>query len=101
MALAIMGDIIPPRERARYQGYFMAVFATSSVLGPVVGGFFAGQHSILGVTGWRWIFYVNVPIGILALVVVTRVLQRRPPPSRSTASTGGAHSRSSSAWCRC
>ena len=75
MALAIIGDIIPPRERARYQGYFMAVFATSSVLGPVVGGFFAGQASILGVTGWRWIFYVNVPIGILALVVVTRVLR--------------------------
>ncbi|MDP9094065.1 MAG: MFS transporter [Actinomycetota bacterium] len=75
MALAITGDIIPPRERARYQGYFMAVFATSSVLGPVVGGFFAGQSSILGVTGWRWIFYVNVPIGILALVVVTRVLK--------------------------
>ncbi len=74
MALAIIGDIIPPRERARYQGYFMAVFATSSVLGPVVGGFLAGQHSILGVTGWRWIFYVNVPIGILALAVVTRVL---------------------------
>jgi EmrB/QacA subfamily drug resistance transporter len=75
MALAIIGDIIPPRERARYQGYFMAVFATSSVLGPVVGGFFAGQSSIFGVTGWRWIFYVNVPIGILALVVVTRVLK--------------------------
>jgi EmrB/QacA subfamily drug resistance transporter len=75
MALAIIGDIIPPRERARYQGYFMAVFATSSVLGPVVGGFFAGQSRILGVTGWRWVFYVNVPIGILALMVVTRVLQ--------------------------
>ncbi|MDT4945642.1 MAG: hypothetical protein QOH14_2375, partial [Pseudonocardiales bacterium] len=74
LVFAIIGDIIPPRERARYQGYFMAVFATSSVLGPVVGGFFAGQASILGVTGWRWIFYVNVPIGILALVVVTRVL---------------------------
>ncbi|PZS35257.1 MAG: MFS transporter [Pseudonocardiales bacterium] len=82
MALAIIGDIIPPRERARYQGYFMAVFATSSVLGPVVGGFFAGQSSILGITGWRWIFWVNVPIGILALVVVNKVLQvnhhRRP-----------------------
>ncbi|MEP7021751.1 MAG: MFS transporter, partial [Pseudonocardiales bacterium] len=75
MALAIIGDIIPPRERARYQGYFMAVFATSSVLGPVVGGFFAGQSSILGITGWRWIFYVNVPIGILALVVINKVLQ--------------------------
>jgi len=75
LVLAIIGDIIPPRERAKYQGYFMAVFATSSVLGPVVGGFFAGQHSILGVTGWRWIFYINVPIGILALVVVEAVLK--------------------------
>ncbi len=75
LALAIIGDIIPPRERARYQGYFMAVFATASVLGPVVGGFFAGQHSILGIPGWRWIFYINVPIGILALVVVEAVLK--------------------------
>ncbi|PZS12559.1 MAG: MFS transporter [Pseudonocardiales bacterium] len=75
MAMAIVGDIIPPRERARYQGYFMAVFATSSVLGPVVGGFFAGQSSIFGITGWRWIFYVNVPTGVLALIVVNRVLQ--------------------------
>ncbi len=82
LALAIIGDIIPPRERARYQGYFMAVFATSSVLGPVIGGFFAGQSSILGITGWRWIFYINVPIGVLALVVVEAVLKldhtRRP-----------------------
>jgi EmrB/QacA subfamily drug resistance transporter len=75
LALAIIGDIIPPRERARYQGYFMAVFATSSVLGPVVGGFFAGQSSILGIPGWRWIFYINVPIGIVALVVVEAVLK--------------------------
>jgi EmrB/QacA subfamily drug resistance transporter len=74
LALAIIGDIIPPRERARYQGYFMAVFATSSVIGPVVGGFFAGQSSIFGVIGWRWIFYINVPIGIFALLVITRVL---------------------------
>ena len=43
LALAIIGDIVPPRERAKYQGYFLAVFGTSSVLGPVVGGFFAGQ----------------------------------------------------------
>ncbi len=74
LALAIIGDIIPPRERAKYQGYFMAVFGTSSVLGPVIGGFFAGQASILGIAGWRWIFWINVPIGILALVVVTKVL---------------------------
>ena len=55
-------------------GYFMAVFATSSVLGPVVGGFLSGQNSILGIVGWRWIFWVNVPIGIVALIVVNRVL---------------------------
>jgi EmrB/QacA subfamily drug resistance transporter len=74
LALAIIGDIVPPRERAKYQGYFLAVFGTSSVLGPLVGGFFAGQDSILGVTGWRWVFLINVPLGILALVVVARVL---------------------------
>ena len=74
LALTIIGDIVSPRERARYQGYFLAVFGTSSVLGPVIGGFLAGQSSILGITGWRWIFYVNVPIGVVALVVVARVL---------------------------
>ncbi len=74
LVLAIIGDIVSPRERAKYTGYFMAVFATSSVLGPVVGGLFAGQESILGVTGWRWVFLVNVPIGFAALFVVTRNL---------------------------
>jgi len=74
LALAIIGDIVPPRERAKYQGYFLAVFGTSSVLGPLVGGFFAGQDSILGVTGWRWVFLINVPLGIIALIVVGRVL---------------------------
>jgi EmrB/QacA subfamily drug resistance transporter len=74
LALAIIGDIVPPRERARYQGYFLAVFGTSSVLGPLVGGFFAGQESILGITGWRWVFLINVPLGIVALIVVARVL---------------------------
>ena len=74
LALAIIGDIVPPRERARYQGYFLAVFGSSSVLGPVVGGFFAGQHTLLGITGWRWVFLINVPIGLVALVVVFNVL---------------------------
>jgi EmrB/QacA subfamily drug resistance transporter len=74
LVLAIIGDIVSPRERAKYTGYFMAVFATSSVLGPVAGGLFAGQASILGVTGWRWVFLVNVPIGIAALFVVNRNL---------------------------
>jgi EmrB/QacA subfamily drug resistance transporter len=74
LAFTIMADLVPARERAKYQGYFLAVFGTSSVLGPVIGGFLAGQHSILGVTGWRWVFLVNVPIGVLALAVVARVL---------------------------
>ncbi len=74
MALAILADIVPPRERARYQGYFLAVFGMSSVVGPLVGGFFAGQETILGIAGWRWVFLVNVPIGIIALVVVAKVL---------------------------
>jgi EmrB/QacA subfamily drug resistance transporter len=74
MALAIIGDIVPPRERARYQGYFLAVFGTASVLGPILGGFFAGADTLLWVSGWRWVFYLNVPIGIAAMVVVARVL---------------------------
>jgi len=55
----------------------LAVFGTSSVLGPVVGGFFAGQSQIPGVTGWRWVFLVNVPIGIAALFVVNHTLHLR------------------------
>ena len=74
LVLAIIGDIVSPRERAKYTGYFMAVFGTSSVLGPVIGGFFAGATTILGLTGWRWVFLVNVPIGLVALVVVFRTL---------------------------
>jgi len=74
LALAIIGDIVPPRERAKYQGYFLAVFGTSSVLGPVIGGFLAGQDTILGIDGWRWVFLVNVPIGAAALAVVTKTL---------------------------
>jgi EmrB/QacA subfamily drug resistance transporter len=74
LALAIIGDLVPPRERARYQGYFLAVFGTASVLGPVIGGFLAGQETILGIDGWRWIFLVNVPIGAAALAVVSRTL---------------------------
>jgi len=74
LVLAIIGDIVSPRERARYTGYFMATFGTSSVLGPVVGGFFASHAVILGLTGWRWVFLVNVPIGVAALFVVYRTL---------------------------
>lgn len=74
LALAIIGDIVPPRERAKYQGFFLAVFGTASVIGPILGGFFAGADKILWVDGWRWVFYINVPLGIAAMVVVARVL---------------------------
>jgi EmrB/QacA subfamily drug resistance transporter len=70
LAMAIVGDLVPPRQRGRYQGYFGAVFAVSSVVGPLLGGFFADASSILGITGWRWIFYINLPIGILALSAI-------------------------------
>lgn len=79
LILAIIGDIVSPRERAKYTGYFMAVFGTSSVLGPLVGGFLAGRDDLLGVTGWRWVFLVNVPIGVFALAVVLRTLHVHAP----------------------
>ncbi|WP_329788150.1 MDR family MFS transporter [Lentzea sp. DG1S-22] len=74
LAFAIMADIISPRERSKYSAYFMAVFGSASVLGPVIGGVFAGLDSFVGITGWRWVFLVNVPIALLALFVVARVL---------------------------
>ncbi|AGL14912.1 MDR family MFS transporter [Actinoplanes sp. N902-109] len=74
LALTIIGDIVPPRERAKYQGLFLAVFGTASVIGPILGGFFAGADTILWLDGWRWVFYINVPIGIAAMIVVARVL---------------------------
>ncbi len=83
LALTILGDIVGPRERAKYQGYFLAMFGTSSVIGPVLGGLFAGQETILGVSGWRWVFLVNVPIGLFALAVVFRVLHL-PKITKST-----------------
>jgi len=74
LALTVMGDILAPRERAKYQGYFLAVFGTSSVIGPLVGGLFAGAGQILFITGWRWVFLINLPIGIFSLFMVTRFL---------------------------
>nr|WP_083527698.1 MDR family MFS transporter [Curtobacterium ammoniigenes] len=74
LPLAIMGDILAPRERAKYQGYFLATFGISSVVGPLVGGLFAGANQILFITGWRWVFLVNVPIGIIALLMVIAFL---------------------------
>ncbi len=64
LALAIVGDIISPRQRGRYQGYFGAVFALSSLAGPLLGGFLTDSLS------WRWIFYVNLPLGVIALALI-------------------------------
>ena len=74
LTFTIIGDIIPPRERGRYQGYFGAVWGLSSVAGPLLGGYFSDSGNILGITGWRWIFLINLPFGIVALVVTSFVL---------------------------
>lgn len=74
LPLTIMGDILAPRERAKYQGYFLAVFGVSSLLGPLVGGLFAGADTLLGIEGWRWVFLFNIPVGIVALFMVFRFL---------------------------
>ena len=78
LPLAIMGDMLAPRERAKYQGYFLAVFGISSVIGPLIGGLFAGAPEVLFITGWRWVFLINIPIGIVALAVVLRFLHLPP-----------------------
>jgi EmrB/QacA subfamily drug resistance transporter len=69
--IAVVGDIFPPRQRGRYQGYFGGVFGVSTVLGPLLGGFIVDNLS------WRWIFYVNLPIGLLALAVIGTAFRPR------------------------
>ena len=74
LTFVIVGDLVAPRERGKYQGLFGAVWGISSVAGPLLGGFFSDRGEILGITGWRWIFYINIPFGILALVITSMVL---------------------------
>ncbi|MBS1898150.1 MAG: MFS transporter [Actinobacteria bacterium] len=74
LPLAIMGDILAPRERAKYQGYFFAVFGIATVIGPLVGGLFAGAKEILWIDGWRWTFLINIPLGLFALFMVITFL---------------------------
>jgi EmrB/QacA subfamily drug resistance transporter len=76
LSLAVIGDVIPPRERGKYQGFIASVFGVSSVAGPLLGGWFTDNW------GWEWIFFINIPIGMAALVVTSLALKlhhvRRP-----------------------
>jgi len=84
VTIAVIGDIFPPRERGRYQGYFGGVFGISTVAGPLLGGFFVDNLS------WRWIFYVNVPIGLIALAVIATAFQPRTDHVKHTIDYLGA-----------
>src|SRR5262249_34189817 len=63
ISVAIVGDVMPPRERSRYQGYFAIAFGTASIIGPILGGWFADQLS------WRWAFWINLPLGLAAMII--------------------------------
>jgi EmrB/QacA subfamily drug resistance transporter len=84
IAFSAIGDIIPPRERGRYQGYFGAVFGVSSVVGPLLGGWFTDGP------GWRWIFYINLPVGAVALLVISLTLKVQVPRREHTIDYLGA-----------
>jgi EmrB/QacA subfamily drug resistance transporter len=84
VTIAVIGDIIPPRDRGRYQGFFGAVFGVSTVIGPLLGGFFVDNLS------WRWIFYVNVPIGLVALAVIATAFRARTDQTKHTIDYLGA-----------
>src|ERR1700738_1245229 len=84
LAQTIIGDIVSPRERGRYQGLFGAVFGVSSIAGPLVGGFLVDNFS------WHWVFYVNLPIGLLSLGVTVLALPTTSSPRRARVDWPGA-----------
>ena len=84
MTFTILGDIMTPRERSRYTGYFTAVFASASVIGPLAGGFFVDHLS------WRWVFFVNLPLGAVCMIVTARYLHVPPPNERRPVDFTGA-----------
>lgn len=75
LVMAIIGDMIPPRERGKYSGLFGIIFGVGSVLGPLIGGFLTDTHHFLFLTtSWRWVFWINLPVGLLALLVIQKVV---------------------------